>query len=73
MSDSGAIDIATLGECMVELAASDGGLEHSGTFQRRFGGDTFNVAAIAAMMGARTAYVTALGTDPLARYRHPAL
>jgi 2-dehydro-3-deoxygluconokinase len=68
VSDDGTIDIATLGECMVELAAADGGMEHAPTFHRRFGGDTFNVAAVAATLGARTAYVTALGTDPFGRY-----
>jgi 2-dehydro-3-deoxygluconokinase len=67
-SDGGQIDIATLGECMVELAAADGDMEHAPTFQRRFGGDTFNVAAVAAKIGVRTAFVSALGTDPFGRY-----
>jgi 2-dehydro-3-deoxygluconokinase len=73
VSDDSAIDIATLGECMVELAAADGGMEHALTFHRRFGGDTFNVAAVAATIGARTAYVTALGTDPFGRFLRKAM
>jgi 2-dehydro-3-deoxygluconokinase len=68
MSHEHSIDIAALGECMVELHAADGGMEHSSTFLRRLGGDTFNVAAVAATIGARTAYLTALGTDPFGRY-----
>ena len=71
MSRSGAeepIDIATLGECMVELSAAGADLEHAATLERSFGGDTFNVAALAAAMGAKAAYLTALGTDPFGRY-----
>jgi 2-dehydro-3-deoxygluconokinase len=62
------IDIATLGECMVELSAAGADLEHAATLERSFGGDTFNVAAVAAAMGSSAAYLTALGTDPFGRY-----
>lgn len=62
------IDIATLGECMVELSAAGADLEHAATLERSLGGDTFNVAAVAAAMGLKAAYLTALGTDPFGRY-----
>lgn len=52
--------IASIGECMVELADVGGG-----RFARGFGGDTLNVALYLARLGVDVSYVTALGDDPL--------
>ena len=57
------VELAALGECMAELWASQP-LETASVLRRGFGGDTLNMAAAAALMGARAAYVTALGDDP---------
>lgn len=52
--------LASIGECMVELADIGGG-----HFARGFGGDTLNVALYLARLGVDVSYVTALGDDPL--------
>jgi 2-dehydro-3-deoxygluconokinase len=52
--------VASIGECMVELADVGGG-----RFARGFGGDTLNVALYLARLRVEVAYVTALGDDPL--------
>lgn len=52
--------VACIGECMVEFAQGDGDL-----FRRGFGGDTLNTALYLSRLGVDTAYVTALGDDPL--------
>lgn len=52
--------VACIGECMVEFAQADGDL-----FRRGFGGDTLNTALYLSRLGVDTAYVTALGDDPL--------
>ena len=52
--------LASIGECMVELADVGGG-----RFARGFGGDTLNVALYLARLGVDVSYVTALGDDPL--------
>lgn len=53
--------IASIGECMIELAAGD-----SKPDLRRlgFGGDTLNTAVYLARLGIAVDYVTALGDDP---------
>jgi 2-dehydro-3-deoxygluconokinase len=51
--------IVSIGECMVELARRD-----DDSFGLAFGGDTFNAAIYMARLGARVAYLTALGDDP---------
>ncbi|MGH6894267.1 MAG: sugar kinase [Dongiaceae bacterium] len=53
--------IASIGECMIELAAID-----SKPDLRRlsFGGDTLNTAVYLARLGVAVDYVTALGDDP---------
>lgn len=56
---SASFDIVSLGEPLYELSrATDGASWRSG-----FGGDTSNMAIAAARVGARTAYVTAIGDD----------
>jgi len=52
-------DILCIGEAMVEFVREDGGAR----FRQGFGGDTSNAVIAAARQGARTGYVTALGTD----------
>ena len=56
-----AATIASIGECMIELAAADAGpdLRRLG-----FGGDTLNTALYLARLGVAVDYVTALGDDP---------
>ncbi len=60
------IDIACVGECMIELIDAP---DHApgGGLRRGFGGDTFNTAYYAARtlgVGGRVAFVTAVGDDP---------
>lgn len=56
------LNIAVIGECMVELQKKDGQLQQS------FGGDTLNTALYLSRLtkakGVKTSYVTALGQDP---------
>lgn len=51
--------IATMGECMIELAR-----ERDGRLVQGYGGDTLNTAVYLARLGAKVDYVTALGDDP---------
>lgn len=51
--------IATLGECMIELAR-----DRDGRLVQGYGGDTLNTAVYLARLGAKIDYVTALGDDP---------
>ncbi|MDV7106092.1 sugar kinase [Vibrio sp. TH_r3] len=59
------IKIAIIGECMVELRASNGKLDHG------FGGDTLNTATYIARLtfqhNVQTQYFTGLGKDPFSR------
>jgi 2-dehydro-3-deoxygluconokinase len=52
--------VASIGECMIELAQAGGGL-----LQRSWGGDTLNTAVYLARLGVTVDYVTALSDDPL--------
>jgi 2-dehydro-3-deoxygluconokinase len=61
--------VATIGECMVELASAG-----NGSYALNFGGDTLNTATYLARLGIQTSYLTAVGDDPysdamLARWR----
>ncbi len=53
------MQVASIGECMVELGARGEGL-----YALRFGGDTLNTATYLARLGIDTGYMTALGDDP---------
>lgn len=59
------INIAVIGECMVELQNKDGQI------QQTFGGDTLNTALYLSRLtkehGVKTSYVTALGHDPFSK------
>ena len=50
--------VVSIGECMVEMALTQGGAA-----QIRFAGDTFNTAAYMSRLGLEVDYVTALGKD----------
>lgn len=52
--------VASIGECMIELAEAGDGL-----LRRGWGGDTLNTAVYLARLGVAVDYVTALGDDPL--------
>jgi 2-dehydro-3-deoxygluconokinase len=53
-------EVASIGECMIELKQAGGGL-----YSRGFGGDTLNTAVYLARLGVGVDYITALGDDPL--------
>ena len=52
-------DIVSIGEPLYELSQ-----QADGRYLQGFGGDSSNLAIAAARLGARTAYVTLVGTDP---------
>ena len=52
--------VASIGECMIELKQAEGGL-----YSRGFGGDTLNTAVYLARLGIAVDYITALGDDPM--------
>ena len=56
-----------MGECMVELSAPEK-ISQAPVFNRGFGGDALNLAAMAARLGTRTAYLTAVANDPFGDY-----
>ena len=56
-----AFDVVALGEAMVEFNQTHPGQPQ---YLQGFGGDTSNAVLAAARAGARTAYLTRLGTDP---------
>jgi 2-dehydro-3-deoxygluconokinase len=64
MSDGSAPLIVSIGEPMIEFNQTRPGERH---YLQGFGGDTSNMIVAAARQGARTAYVTRLGDDELAR------
>jgi len=59
--DTRAFDVVALGEAMVEFNQTHPGQRQ---YLQGFGGDTSNAVLAAARAGARTAYLTRLGTDP---------
>src|SRR4051812_6778016 len=54
------IDVAALGEAMLEFNQTQAGEPH---YLQGFGGDTSNAAIAAARAGARSAYLTRVGAD----------
>ena len=56
-------DLIALGECMVELYATQP-LGSAEVLHRSCGGDVLNALVAAARMGARTGFVTRVGDDP---------
>jgi 2-dehydro-3-deoxygluconokinase len=59
-ADAAMIQVASIGECMIELKQAGGGL-----YSRGYGGDTLNTAVYLARLGVGVDYITALGDDPM--------
>ena len=55
-------DIATIGECLIELT-SNGSLAESSTLNKYFGGDTVTTAVTIARLGGSISYITKVGND----------
>ena len=55
-------DIATIGECLIELT-SNGRLAESSTLNKYFGGDTVTTAVTIARLGGSISYITKVGND----------
>ena len=61
------IDIAVIGECLVELSAN-GSLADTSTLNKYFGGDTITTAVTIARMGGNVAYLTNVGNDGFSEF-----
>lgn len=60
-------ELLSMGECMVELVTSEP-IKDAKFYTRAYGGDTLNVAAMAARLGSSTGYLTNVGDDPFGDY-----
>ena len=56
------IDIAVIGECLIELSAN-GSLADTSTLNKYFGGDTVTTAVAIARLGGNVTYLTKVGND----------
>ena len=56
------IDIAVIGECLIELSAN-GTLADTSTLNKYFGGDTVTTAVTIARLGGAVTYITKVGND----------
>lgn len=56
------IDIAVIGECLIELY-TDNGLSDAISLNKFYGGDTITTAVAATRMGSNLAYITKIGSD----------
>ena len=56
------IDIAVIGECLIELSAN-GSLADTSTLNKYFGGDTVTTAVSIARLGGNVTYLTKVGND----------
>ena len=56
------IDIAIIGECLIELT-SNGTLADTSTLNKYFGGDTVTTAVAVARLGGKVTYLTKVGND----------
>jgi len=61
------IDVAIIGECLIELT-SNGTLAESSTLNKYFGGDTVTTAVTVARLGGKTSYVTKVGNDGFSEF-----
>ena len=61
------IDIAVIGECLVELSAN-GSLADTSTLNKFFGGDTVTTAVAIARLGGNVTYVTKVGNDGFSEF-----
>ena len=61
------IDIAIIGECLIELS-SNGSLADTSTLNKYFGGDTVTTAVALARMGGKVTYLTKVGNDGFSEF-----
>ena len=61
------IDIAIIGECLIELS-SNGTLAQSSTLNKYFGGDTVTTAVAIARLGGSVTYLTKVGNDGFSEF-----
>ena len=65
--DQQKIDIAIIGECLIELS-SNGTLAESSTLNKYFGGDTVTTAVAIARLGGNVTYLTKVGNDGFSEF-----
>ena len=65
--DEQKIDIAIIGECLIELS-SNGTLAESSTLNKFFGGDTVTTAVAIARLGGAVTYLTKVGNDGFSEF-----
>lgn len=61
------IDIAIIGECLIELSAN-GTLADTSTLNKYFGGDTVTTAVTVARLGGAVTYITKVGNDGFSEF-----
>jgi sugar/nucleoside kinase (ribokinase family) len=61
------IDIAIIGECLIELSAN-GSLADTSTLNKFFGGDTVSTAVTVARLGGNVTYLTKVGNDGFSEF-----
>ena len=61
------IDIAVIGECLIELSAN-GSLADTSTLNKYFGGDTVTTAVAIARLGGNVSYLTKVGNDGFSEF-----
>lgn len=61
------IDIAIIGECLIELSAN-GSLADASTLNKYFGGDTVSTAIAVARLGGNVTYLTKVGNDGFSEF-----
>ena len=61
------IDIAIIGECLIELSAN-GSLADTSTLNKYFGGDTVTTAVALARLGGNVTYLTKVGNDGFSEF-----
>ncbi len=66
------LDIAVIGECLIELSSADK-LEKAELFRKSYGGDSVISALMAAKLGSKTALITKLGNDGFGHYIYESL
>ncbi|MBE7703134.1 MAG: sugar kinase [Cyanobacteria bacterium SIG28] len=65
--DQQKIDIAVIGECLIELSAN-GSLADTSTLNKYFGGDTVTTAVAIARLGGNVTYLTKVGNDGFSEF-----
>lgn len=61
------VDIAIIGECLIELSAN-GTLADTSTLNKYFGGDTVTTAVAIARLGGKLTYITKVGNDGFSEF-----